>query len=272
MPRMRWRVVCARGVTMESGASISAFSSVDLPTFGRPTIATLPQRNELLIETPRPVRNKCLDSPSGASASASKALDADLRGSRRIEQVYDLSAFIRFYPRQKASSVTNNAPGSSWHCGCVEACKRRLRRHLLGGSPAAAAAFEARRARLVDRAHHVEYARMLVAALAQQLVAWQRHTPALQPFLQARFWILLRGAHLGERLGEDRVQPFAARDVAAVAVNRRHQRFECIRKNGIAPEPAALEFPRTQLERIAQPQPARALRQRGFAHQVRAQP
>src|SRR5690348_6460438 len=50
MPRMRWRVVCARGVTMESGASISAFSSVDLPTFGRPTIATLPQRNESLTE------------------------------------------------------------------------------------------------------------------------------------------------------------------------------------------------------------------------------
>src|SRR5690348_11077982 len=50
MPRMRCRVVCARGVTMESGASISAFKSVDLPTFGRPTMATLPQRVTPLVD------------------------------------------------------------------------------------------------------------------------------------------------------------------------------------------------------------------------------
>src|SRR3954469_23520531 len=44
MPRMRWRVVCGFGVTMLSGAPISAFNSVDLPTFGRPIKATWPKR------------------------------------------------------------------------------------------------------------------------------------------------------------------------------------------------------------------------------------
>jgi len=44
-PRMRWRVVCGRGVTMLSLCPTSALRSVDLPTFGRPTSAAYPQRN-----------------------------------------------------------------------------------------------------------------------------------------------------------------------------------------------------------------------------------
>ena len=44
MPRMRWRVVCGRGVTMLSFCPTSALSSVDLPTFGRPTSAAKPLR------------------------------------------------------------------------------------------------------------------------------------------------------------------------------------------------------------------------------------
>ena len=44
MPRMRWRVVCGRGVTMLSFCPTSALSSVDLPTFGRPTRAAKPLR------------------------------------------------------------------------------------------------------------------------------------------------------------------------------------------------------------------------------------
>src|SRR6187399_3181359 len=45
MPSTRWRVVCGREVTMESFSPTSAFSSVDLPTLGRPTSAAKPARN-----------------------------------------------------------------------------------------------------------------------------------------------------------------------------------------------------------------------------------
>src|SRR5690242_13401362 len=41
---MRWRVVCGRGVTMLTFCPTRALSSVDLPTFGRPTSAAKPQR------------------------------------------------------------------------------------------------------------------------------------------------------------------------------------------------------------------------------------
>jgi hypothetical protein len=41
---MRWRVVCALLDVMLIFWPTSAFSSVDLPTLGRPTMATRPQR------------------------------------------------------------------------------------------------------------------------------------------------------------------------------------------------------------------------------------
>ena len=44
MPRTRNRVVCAFGLTMDSFAPVSRFSSVDLPAFGAPTMAANPQR------------------------------------------------------------------------------------------------------------------------------------------------------------------------------------------------------------------------------------
>src|SRR5260370_17527074 len=44
MPVMRWRVVCALRDVMLTFWPTSAFIKVDLPTFGRPTIATMPQR------------------------------------------------------------------------------------------------------------------------------------------------------------------------------------------------------------------------------------
>src|SRR5579862_7369041 len=44
MPRMRWRVVCAFFDVMLTRAPTSALTRVDLPTLGRPTIATWPQR------------------------------------------------------------------------------------------------------------------------------------------------------------------------------------------------------------------------------------
>ena len=43
-PSTRWRVVCGLSVTMLSFSPTRAFKRVDLPTFGRPTIATKPQR------------------------------------------------------------------------------------------------------------------------------------------------------------------------------------------------------------------------------------
>jgi hypothetical protein len=44
MPVMRWRVVCALREVMLIFWPTSAFSSVDLPTLGLPTMATRPQR------------------------------------------------------------------------------------------------------------------------------------------------------------------------------------------------------------------------------------
>jgi len=44
MPRMRWRVVCGLAVTMLTFCATSALTRVDLPTFGRPAIATKPER------------------------------------------------------------------------------------------------------------------------------------------------------------------------------------------------------------------------------------
>jgi hypothetical protein len=44
-PTTRWRVVCGRLVTMLTLRPTSALTSVDLPTLGRPTTATKPQRN-----------------------------------------------------------------------------------------------------------------------------------------------------------------------------------------------------------------------------------
>jgi hypothetical protein len=45
MPVMRWRVVCALRDVMLTFWPTRAFINVDLPTFGRPTMATMPQRN-----------------------------------------------------------------------------------------------------------------------------------------------------------------------------------------------------------------------------------
>src|SRR5262245_43844379 len=47
MPRMRCLVVWGFGLTMLILRANKAFNSVDLPTLGRPTMATNPQRNSL---------------------------------------------------------------------------------------------------------------------------------------------------------------------------------------------------------------------------------
>ena len=43
-PRIRVRVVCGLSETIDTLRPTIAFSIVDLPTFGRPTIATKPER------------------------------------------------------------------------------------------------------------------------------------------------------------------------------------------------------------------------------------
>ena len=45
MPSKRVRVVCGLGLTIANLLPTKAFNKVDLPTFGRPTSATKPQRN-----------------------------------------------------------------------------------------------------------------------------------------------------------------------------------------------------------------------------------
>ncbi len=44
MPTIRWRVVCGLSETAATRSPTSRLSSVDLPAFGRPTSATVPQR------------------------------------------------------------------------------------------------------------------------------------------------------------------------------------------------------------------------------------
>src|SRR5579875_2283674 len=46
IPRMRLRVVCGAGATMETFSATQAFVSVLLPAFGRPTMATNPHLND----------------------------------------------------------------------------------------------------------------------------------------------------------------------------------------------------------------------------------
>ena len=44
IPRTRWRVVCGLSETIDTLAPQIALTSDDLPTFGRPTIVTNPER------------------------------------------------------------------------------------------------------------------------------------------------------------------------------------------------------------------------------------
>src|SRR6185437_7447728 len=53
MPVIRWRVVWGLRDVMLTRAPISALSNVDLPTDGRPTIATCPQRCAIAVSAMR---------------------------------------------------------------------------------------------------------------------------------------------------------------------------------------------------------------------------
>ena len=79
MPSTRWRVVCGRDVTIESFSPTSAFSSVDLPTLGRPdergeTRAESWRRQVLRREVIETQRLSALPAPQLLGAPAARAL------------------------------------------------------------------------------------------------------------------------------------------------------------------------------------------------------
>src|SRR5213592_2056976 len=91
MPRMRLRVVCGLGVTMATLAPTSAFSSVDLPTFGRPTMAAYPARWAILRRAaerhPRSHRAARVgDQSPQRDAPVHGDDDGDGRGARGVER------------------------------------------------------------------------------------------------------------------------------------------------------------------------------------------
>src|SRR5690349_20906579 len=93
MPRMRCRVVCALREVIATCAPTSSFRSVDLPTFGRPTIATVPVRNGSFISLPAPGRLLQLGEHDLRGRLLGSAARAALAAARHAEVVH--SAFDR---------------------------------------------------------------------------------------------------------------------------------------------------------------------------------
>ncbi len=62
--RMCRRVVCGLSDTIAIFRPTSAFTSVDLPTFGRPTTATIPERNPLTASADHGFRRNASGSSS----------------------------------------------------------------------------------------------------------------------------------------------------------------------------------------------------------------
>src|SRR5438132_1239322 len=78
MPMMRWRVVCGFRDVMLIFCPTRWLSSVDLPTFGRPTIATRPVRcTASLMRDRARIRRPC-GFLLGAAAAQALALRADV--------------------------------------------------------------------------------------------------------------------------------------------------------------------------------------------------
>src|SRR5262245_61069675 len=59
--RIRLRVVCGLSETIATFWPTSRFTSVDLPTLGRPTMATNPKRNERSVPASAPIRAQAPD-------------------------------------------------------------------------------------------------------------------------------------------------------------------------------------------------------------------
>ena len=109
---IRWRVVCALREVMLTFSPTSAFSSVDLPTFGRPTIAIVPQRKPAGCAR----RHACSRSKAIRAASCS--------ASRRLVPVPTV---------RRLSSRTTHSTSKRWSCAaprvattlyCGSACFR----------------------------------------------------------------------------------------------------------------------------------------------------
>jgi hypothetical protein len=88
MPWMRWRVVCALREVIATCTPTILFSSVDLPTFGRPTMAIVPVRKRLGAHafSRRDLRGTCARTSSAAACSAARRV-GPLPGGRDAEVV-----------------------------------------------------------------------------------------------------------------------------------------------------------------------------------------
>src|SRR6185436_1843521 len=76
-PSTRCRVVWGREVTMETFSPTSAFSSVDLPTLGRPTSAAKPARNAAASDMTQRLQRRLCRHLLGAAAAAALAFGLD---------------------------------------------------------------------------------------------------------------------------------------------------------------------------------------------------
>ena len=72
----RFRVVCALSLTIDTFCPTSALTSVLLPTFGRPTTATMPARKALTYSLLRNMTFTAMSSPRGLSGRRPSSLKA----------------------------------------------------------------------------------------------------------------------------------------------------------------------------------------------------
>ena len=117
-PTMRLRVVCGVGLTMASFSPTMRLSSVDLPTLGRPTIATVPATGRA--------------TPSRRPLSASPGLPRRPRASVRA---HSASSSPRFRPRRRRvrarrSSRSDMGNRVLYHLGSPPSAETSVRKML----------------------------------------------------------------------------------------------------------------------------------------------
>ena len=113
---------------------------------------------------------------------------------------------------------------------------------------------------------------MICTAGCDQFVDRQRQSAALQQFLQPGLGILA-GIRAGasHALGKQAAHDLAACVPSAIEIDCGNQRLECVGEYRIAPETAALEFTRTQVQLIANFKFARQCSEGRFTDEMRAQ-
>src|SRR6516225_1760309 len=225
---MRWRVVCALFDVMLIFWPTSAFSSVDLPTLGRPTMATRPQR---------------FFCPCSSTEAASiAAIASGLSGVSTYSWPSSAKSSCR-------SSSSGCSPDASWGGLCsgtgmsfagrhvelagLDSIEQLLRRRLLGGAARAADAGGAP-LQLGDVALDLEGLRVGLAAGGGDAVGRHRHVPRLQPFLQFRLGVLAPAVDAGRHdgLAEQPLHQRLGGLEAAVDADRADQRLDRIGQDG----------------------------------------